>query len=473
MQGLLLDRGVRRAAPRRPPVALLISVLAAAAGMVLLTPAGLLSAAPSPGGERTPLVYRARVDGVINPFSAHYLARAIRQTERDGAAALVLELDTPGGLDSAMRSMIQSELNSHAPVIVYVSPSGARAASAGMFITLAAHIAAMAPGTNIGAAHPVSLTGGAESDSAVAAKITEDAAAIARAIAASRKRNVAWAESAVRESASITEVEAKDKGVVDVVARDLPDLLNQADGRTITTPAGEMALHLTGARVRELPMGFVERLLHLIAEPNIAYILLTVGTLGLIVELYHPGALFPGITGAICLILGFAALGTLPVGYAGAGLLLLALALLLAELHAPGFGAFGIGALVAFVLGSLLLFVPVTPPSPAAPTVRVSPWLITSMTAAFALAIMLVAHRVWAAQRMKPQTGAEALIGLVGEATSRLAPEGTVRIYGEAWSARSEGPAIESGTPVRVERSEGVVLIVSGLASPEEDRPTA
>jgi len=415
------------------------------------------------------VVYRARVEGVINPFSARYLERAIRETERAGAAALVLELDTPGGLDTAMRSMIQAELNSHAPVIVYVSPSGARAASAGMFIALAAHLAAMAPGTAMGAAHPVSLAGGGKTSEVMEAKVTEDAAAMARSIAAHRNRNIAWAESAVRESVSITAEEAKEKAVIEIVAVGLDDLLKQAEGRTVETPAGETVLRLEGARVRDLPMSFVETLLHVIADPNIAYILLTIGTLGLIVELYNPGALFPGVAGAICLLLGFAALGTLPVGWAGAGLLVLAVALLLAELHAPGFGAFGIGALIAFLAGSLLLFVPVTPPSAAAPVVRVSLWLIGTMTALFGGVILFVGQRVWAAQRLVVQTGSEALIGAAAEVVSALDPEGTVRLRGEVWTARTKGDPIAADTPVRVARVDGVVLVVEPESPAENE----
>ncbi len=426
--------------------------------------------APAGAGGARPVVYLARVDGVINPFSARYLERAIRQTERAGAAALVLELDTPGGLDTAMRDMIQAELNSHAPVIVYVAPSGARAASAGMFITMAAHLAAMAPGTAIGAAHPVSLTGGGGAEAEVmATKVTEDAAAMARSIAGHRKRNVEWAEAAVRESVSITAAEAKEKGVIEIVASDLQDLLAQAEGRAVATPAGETVLRLKEADVQEVPMGWIEHLLHLIADPNIAYIFLTIGTLGIIVELYHPGGLFPGIAGAISLLLGFAALGTLPVGWAGIGLLVLAVALLLAELHAPGFGAFGIGALVAFVAGSLLLFVPVTPPSPAAPAVGVNRWLVMGMTAFFASVILFVGQRVWEAQRLVVQTGSEALLGATGEVISALDPEGTVRLRGEVWTARTEGDHIQPGGRVRVVRVDGVVLVVEPAAPAEDE----
>jgi membrane-bound serine protease (ClpP class) len=428
---------------------------------------GLWSSLCDAGAER-PVVYRARVEGVINPFSARYLERAIRETERAGAAALVLELDTPGGLDTAMRDMMQAELNSHAPVIVYVAPMGARAASAGMFITIAAHLAAMAPGTEIGAAHPVSLSGGGD-DEVMATKVTEDAAAFARAIAQHRKRNVEWAESAVRESKSISAEEAMENGVIEIVAASLQDLLEQADGRTVTTPSGETVLRLKGADVQEVPMGWIEHLLHLIADPNIAYILMTIGTLGIILELYHPGGLFPGIAGAICLLLGFAALGTLPVGWAGIGLLVLAVALLLLELHAPGFGAFGIGALVAFIAGSLLLFVPVTPPSPAAPVVGVNPWLVTGMTALFASIILLVGQRVWAAQRMLVQTGREALIGVPGEVVSALDPDGTVRVRGEVWTARTEGDPIEPDAPVRISHVDGVVLVVEPEAPAEDE----
>ena len=444
-----------------PYLACLATLLAVAFGLPAATlGAGFLTGQVRPAATA---VYRARIEGVINPFSARYLERAIRETERAGAAALVLELDTPGGLDSAMRSMIQAELNAHVPVIVYVCPSGARAASAGMFITLAAHLAAMAPGTAIGAAHPVSLTGGGEQGKVMEAKVTEDAAAMARSIASERARNVAWAESAVRHSVSITASEAKQKGVIEIIARDLQDLLRQAHGRTVTTPAGKTVLRLRGARVKDLPMGFIEQLLHLIAEPNIAYLLLTIGTLGMILELYHPGALFPGITGAICLLLGFAALGTLPVGWAGAALLVLAVGLLLAELHTPGFGGFGVGALIAFLAGSLLLFVPVTPPSAAAPVVRVSLWLIGAMTAFFAGVLFFIAQRVWAAQRLTPLTGAEALVGAKGQVVAPLSPDGTVRIRGEVWSARTSGESIEAGAPVQVERTDGVVLVVRAM----------
>jgi len=439
----------------------------AAAALLSLPGGGLAGAAQRAEPART--VYRARIDGVINPFSARYLQRAIRETEQAGGAALVLELDTPGGLDTAMRDMIQAEMNSHAPVIVYVSPSGARAASAGMFVTLASHLAAMAPGTAIGAASPVSLTGGGGEGETLKRKVTEDAAAMARSIAEKRGRNVEWAEAAVRDAVSLTETEAKKKGVIEIISSDLDDLLEQADGMVVKTPAGETILKVAGAPVAELPMSFLEKLLQIIADPNIAYILLTVGTLGVIVELYNPGALFPGVAGVICLLFGLAAMGTLPVGYAGAALLVLAVGLLLAELHAPGFGVFGVGALIAFLAGSLLLFVPVTPPSPAAPVVSVSPWLIGSMTVLFFGVLLLVAQRVWAVHGLKPWSGAESLIGVPAQVVSAIAPEGTVRIQGEVWSARSTAGPIEAGAKVRVLRTEGVVVVVEPAA--EEEAP--
>jgi membrane-bound serine protease (ClpP class) len=217
---------------------------------------------------------------------------------------------------------------------------------------------------------------------------------------------------------------------------------------------------LKGGQVKDVPMSFIESLLQIIAEPNIAYVLLSLGTLGLMMELYHPGSIFPGVTGAICLLLGFASLGTLPVGWAGVGLLVLAVALLLAELHAPGFGAFGVGALIAFILGSLLMFVPVTPASPAAPRVGVSLWLIGTMAVLFGGTLLLVGQRVWAAQRLAIRTGSGALVGRTAEVVSRLEPRGTVRIGGEAWSARSDGGTVEAGTSVLVERVDGIVLVV-------------
>ncbi|HZR45446.1 MAG TPA: ATP-dependent Clp protease proteolytic subunit, partial [Candidatus Manganitrophaceae bacterium] len=262
-------------------------------------------------------------DGIINPVSSELFTTAIAQAEQAGAEALVFQIDTPGGLDTSMRDIIKAMIASEVPIVVYVAPSGSRAASAGVFITLAAHLAAMAPGTNIGAAHPVAM-GGGQMDEEMKKKVENDAAAYIRSLAERRGRNAAWAEKAVRESVSITEQEAVKLNIVDFVANDLPDLIKKIDGRTVTTARGKRLLSTAGAEVVKNPIGFRLRVLKTISDPNVAYILMLVGVTGLIAELYSPGAVLPGVVGAISLILAFYAFQTLPINYAGLLLILLA-----------------------------------------------------------------------------------------------------------------------------------------------------
>ena len=398
------------------------------------------------------------VNGVINPLSARYLERSLELAEQRGARLVVVMLDTPGGLEGSMREMVQALLGSPVPTVVYVAPPGARAASAGMFITLAGDIAAMAPATNIGAASPVAV--GGEAGETEIAKATSDAAALARSIAETRGRNGAWAERAVIEGVSVTAAEALEQGIIDLLAEDLDALLQQVDGRTVSRAGGETRLEVAGAPVERLPMDLSEQFVHAISDPNIAYVLLSLGTLLLLAELAEPGLGLAGAGSAICFVIAFMALGSLPVNWAGIALLALAVILLVVGLLTDTQAVLGIGGLVAFVLGSLLLFSPFRIPSPAAPVVRVNPWLVGGMAALIGAFALIVLAAVVRATRLPPQSGAERLIGLEGVALTDLNPDGQVRVDLETWSAVGvEGP-IRAGERVRVVGVSGVHLEV-------------
>ena len=399
------------------------------------------------------------IDGVINPLTARYLAREVQAAADEGSRLIVVRLDTPGGLESSMREMTETILGSSVPLVVYVAPPGAHAASAGMFLTIAAHVAAMAPGTNIGAAHPVGI-GGGQVDTVMAGKLVQDAAALARAIASARDRNAAWAEEAVRRSVSITAEEAVEQNVADLVAADLAELLRLLDGRTVATTAGEVTLRTADLRVIERPMRLTERILHTITDPNIAYILFTLGVVGLMAELYNPGTLFAGLTGVIALVLAFTAFGSLPIGWAGVLLLLVAVGLLVAELYTDGVGVLAVMGLVAFVLGSLMLYTPVRPVSPTMPDVGVSTWLIAVMAIGIGGFFAVVLRAIATARRAPVATGPPALVGRAGVATSDLSPGGRVRVDGELWSAVAESGSIQAGEPVQVIGLDGVTLLV-------------
>ncbi|MDP8922773.1 MAG: nodulation protein NfeD [Chloroflexota bacterium] len=419
-----------------------------------------------PSGAVT--VVQAR--GTINPSLAQYLTRAIDEAEIEGAAALVIELDTPGGLDSAMRQIIQRILASNVPVIVYVAPSGARAGSAGVYIAYAAHVAAMAPNTTIGSATPVAMGEGGEQQMSpeMRAKVTNDAVAYIRTLAERRGRNADWAEQAVREAANVTETQALALGVVDAVARDVDDLLRQVDGRTVDVPSGQLTLNTAGAAVERVEMGWVDGFLHIISDPTIAYILLSLGTMGLFFELSNPGSLFPGVIGGICLLLGFYALGTLPVNWAGLLLMGFALLLFVAELFTPTSGLLTLGGLAAFVLGSLLLFnVP-----DAAPWLSVSLWAVAGVSVTMAVFFLVVARLVARGQRRKVTTGREGMLGMVGRARTALAPSGMVFVDGALWEAVSDAEAIPAGTRVEVVGIEGLLLHVRPTAPVRDELAT-
>ncbi len=409
-----------------------------------------LAGAPRAAAETVALV---PVEGVISPVTVRIIGTALERARSEGAAALVIQLDTPGGLERSMRSIVQQILSSDIPVIVYVAPTGARAASAGVFITMAAHVAAMAPATNIGAAHPVAM-GGGTIDKESMKKIENDAAAFARTIATTRGRNVEWAEKAVRQSVSATEREAVRLNIVDLVADSTADLLDRIDGRRVKTPRGEVVLKTRGATVRPIEIGFRDRVLNVITDPNVAYILMMLGMLGLFFELSNPGVILPGVIGGISLILAFFAFQSLPVNYAGLLLILFAIVLFIAEVKVTSHGILAIGGIIAMVLGSLMLY---ETPSVA---IRVSVWVIlptVGVTAGLFIVALTAGVR---ALRGRPLTGAAGMVGSTGVTRSAIDPEGQVLVQGELWRAVSDGGPIAVGEAVRVVAVEGLTLKV-------------
>lgn len=406
-----------------------------------------LAAAPSPH------VDLCQVNDAIGPVTARYMTKAIRMAVADTAECLIIQLDTPGGLDPSMRTVVKEIMTTDVPVVVYVSPAGSRAASAGAIITLAAHIAAMAPGTNIGAAHPVQLGAGGQIDSTMVEKITHDAAAYIRTIAEKRGRNVTWAERAVRESVSATETEALEKGIIDLICRDIPALLDSLDGRRVVLSTGEKTLHTKDATLKEIPMSLRERLLSTLSNPNIAYVLMLLGVYGLLFELSNPGAILPGVVGGICLILAFFAFQTLSVNYAGLLLILFAVILFIADIKMPTHGILTTGGVIAMVLGSTMLFEPPNALFRVSWAVIVPAVMVTVLFFAFAIGMGL------RAQLRRPSTGMPDLIGQLGEARTAIAPKGTVFVAGEHWKAVANEP-IPEGAIVRVVGVDRLVLTV-------------
>ena len=425
-------------------------MIVVAAILMFLARAVAAQAAPAP-------VAVIELDGAITPVTSRLLTAAIDRAQAERDQALVVKLNTPGGLERSMRSMAQSILNAEIPVIVYVAPTGARAASAGVFITMAAHVAAMAPATNIGAAHPVAV-GGGDTGKEMGKKIENDAAAFARSLAAERGRNVEWAEKAVRASVSATEREAVKLKVVDLVADSVPDLLAKIDGRTVKTARGPVTLATRDAPVKLIEVRFRDRFLALITDPNIAYILMMVGMLGIFFELQNPGATLPGVIGGISLILAFFAFQSLPINWAGVLLILFGVALLIAEIKIASHGVLTAGGVVAMLLGSFMLY--------ETPEVgfRVS-WtvILPTVGATAGLVIWAVSAGVRAMMR-SPVTGSSGMIGRLAVARSALGPEGQVQVDGEIWRAVSDGGAIAAGEQVRVTAVDGLTLKVSRAA---------
>jgi membrane-bound serine protease (ClpP class) len=402
----------------------------------------------------------ATYEGIINPVAAEYLHDAIASAQETDAHVLIIKLDTPGGLDTSMRLIVKDITNAAIPVVVFVAPSGGRAASAGVFITMAAHVAAMSPGTNIGAAHPVAM-GGGEMDRTMKEKVENDSAAYIKSIAEQRGRNVSWAEDAVRKSVSVTEQEALKLKIVDLVADDLPDLLTQLHGRRVALPGGPLTMATAGVEIRPFPMGLRLELLKALSDPNIAYLLMTIGTIGMLAELYNPGAILPGIVGAISLILAFYSLQSLPVNYAGVLLFILGIVFFVLEATVTSYGLLAIGGVVSLTLGSLMLIKSDAEFFQVSWTVIV-PVIIT--TAAVSLFIVGMGVR---ALRRSPQTGAESMVGAVGVAKTALCPDGKFAIHGELWDAVSDTP-VQPGGSAKVLRIEGLTLYVTPIFQKKE-----
>jgi membrane-bound serine protease (ClpP class) len=423
--------------------------------LLVLLVCGCLGLFPARASAQAPTFLVARVDGQITPVVADYLLDGLQAAEDGGHAAFLVEIDTPGGLDISMRKIVQAFLAADVPVVVFVTPAGARAASAGALITFSAHVAAMTPGTTIGAATPVDLQGGEISD-----KVINDAAAFAESIAAQRERDTEFAIDTVREGRAVTAAEAHEIGAVDLIAPDRATLLDELDGRTVTLDAGAtVTLRTAGAAVVEHDLGLLRQLLQLIADPNLAFLFLSIGALAVIYELASPGAGLGGAIGAILLILGFFALSVLPVNVAGAALLVLAAALFVAELFTPGIGVFAGGGAIALVLAGVFMF---------EGSLGVRPAVLWPTAALVGGGALLAGRLAWRVRRTSPRSGPESLVGretVIHSAVDET--EGLVLVEGAWWTVRSRGAPLREGHAVRVVALEGLTLIVEPI-SPEE-----
>jgi membrane-bound serine protease (ClpP class) len=402
-------------------------------------------------------VVSIRIDASINPATADYIHSGIEKAVGQNATCLVIHLNTPGGLLKSTRVIVSDILQSPVPVVVYVSPGGAHAGSAGVFITMAAHIAAMAPGTNIGAAHPVSS---GEMDTIMSEKVTNDAAAFIRSIAQKRQRNVDWAVNAVRNSESVSESEALENNIINLVDANDKELLEKIHGQTVVTDAGPVTLNTKGATVENIEMGWVAKLLNIISDPNVAYILFLLGLYGLMFELYSPGTILPGVIGGICIILALYAMHTLPVNYAGLALIVFAVILFVLELKIVSHGLLGIGGVVSLFLGSVMLFRSGRDwgISGLSWSVIISAVVITSLFFLFIIGLGLKA------QRAKPITGLEGMIGKLGETITELNPTGRVRVHGEIWNAKTLTGIIQAGEKIKVTAVQNLTLQVEPIS---------
>jgi len=435
----------RPPAPRSAAVPILIL-----GALALLAPLVALPAAPTAPGSAEVLV--VTVKSAIQPVSAELIADAIKEADRAGAAAVVIELDTAGGLLASMHDITTAILGAQTPVVVYVAPSGARAASAGFYILMSADVAAMAPGTNTGAAHPV---GGQGEDipGILGKKVEQDSAANIRSLALRNGRDLKLAEAAVMESRSFSAQEALEGKLIDLVAPDLPALVKALDGRVVKRGGTTVVLHTAGAAVRRFEISPMRAFLGVLADPNITYLLLGLGSLGIFFELMHPGAILPGVVGAICLILSFYGLSVLPVSYAGLALLVLAIIFFVLEIKVTSYGGLAVAGVICLVLGSLMLF---NTPEPA---LRVSLELIAMLTAFAALVVGFLIWMSLRARRLPVRTGAEGLIQETGVARSELAPRGKVFVHGELWDAEAD-EAVAAGQEVEIVAVKDLLLTV-------------
>jgi membrane-bound serine protease (ClpP class) len=417
----------------------------------LQNPAKKVIGSPAPmlmGDIPRPLVYRMNVDGAIGAVTDDRIGDAIEKAEDNNAQLLVIMMDTPGGFTKPTWSIIKKILNSPVPVCVYIGPSGARAGSAGVYITYASHFAAMAYSTNIGAAHPVGGQG-EKIDSIMNEKVTNDAVAQIKACAEKRHRNATWAENAVRNSVSITDHEALDSNVIDIRARDYNDLLAQIDGRETEVPAGKRVMKVAGAETRDIPVTFIQKLLEIITQPDIAFILFSIGGLGIVLELYNPGSIFPGIIGAICLILAFYAFQALPINYAGVALILLAIVLFIVEIKVVSHGLLTAGGIVSLVLGGMMLV------NDSDPNLRVSGTILTTIAVLVGGTLILVMWLALKARNRKVVTGEDALVGKVGE----IHKDHYVFVEGALWKFICDQP-LEVGDQVEVIQTDKLTLKV-------------
>jgi len=404
-----------------------------------------------------PVVDLISIDGGINPAVDDFIRESISRARSSGAKALIIRLDTPGGLLTSTRSIVKEILGSPVPVMVYVAPSGAGAGSAGVFITLSAHIAAMAPATNIGAAHPVAGSG-QEVKGVMGEKIENFTASFSEAIAQKRGRNTEWAIQAVRRSVSITEKDALKKNVIDIVAKDVDDLLRQADGKKVEVEDHEVVLSLKGARVERFEMGLKQKVINTLSDPNIAYLLMMAGILGLYMEFSHPGVIFPGVAGIIALLLAFTSFQVLPINYAGLLLIILGISLLIGEAFVPSFGVLGIGGAISLALGSLLLF------DTQSSDLAVDRSIVFAAVGTLSAFMLLVGYLVFKSQKRKPSLGLEGLIGETGEVKSVLNPTGRIFVHGEDWSAKGD-EEIGVGERVEVVGFDGMCLKVRRVSA--------
>ena len=442
-------------------IILACSILALLLG--LAGPVAGMARAQEPAGPHALVI---NIDGVINPVKDRYLERALEEAQQSGATLLVIKLDTPGGLLDSTRDMVERLLDSPVPTVVYVSPRGARAGSAGTFITAAANFAAMAPGSNIGAATPVSATG-QDLEETLASKVENDAAALIRSIAQERGRNAELLEATVREAASYSAQEAVDGNVADFIAEDMDDLLARLHGLTAETPEGPVTLDTESLPTRNLDKSLLETLLEFLSDPNVSFLLLSIGGLGIVIELFSPGLIVPAVVGVICLVLAFVGLGNLPANWAGVALILLAIVLAAAEVVVAGFGVLGVASAISLVVGGLLLFAQFGDSSPTLPPLSVNRWLVIGCGVLVAGGVLYLTREAAKSRRERRADSGESLAGKTGEVTRALNPRGVVRVANDTWTAVSaDGGLIEAGEVVLILEVNGLVLTVTRYEYP-------